>query len=208
MKDDWAGFVMDGSARNIARLKASYFYWKHDLAAIDAFVTRENINDLLARSGFDEDVGILCIDLDGNDYYILDAIRNFRPRILICEYNSVFGPVRKIAVPYEADFNRTNKHHSNLYWGASLAAIAHGATKKGYSLVGTNSACNNAFFVRNDLVNPRVEVLRPEEAYAPSRFRESRDQQGNLTFVGGKDRRKLIEGLPVMNIETNAIETL
>lgn len=208
VKDNWSGFVIDGSQKNIQRLKQVHFYHRYELTAVNAFITRENINELLGQSGFHEDLGILSIDLDGNDYYILDAIRHFRPRILICEYNAVFGSTRKISTPYEADFSRTRKHFSNLYFGTSLAAVTHLANDKGYSLVGTNSVSGNAFFVRNDLINPRLDVLTAEQAYSPSKFRESRDPNGKLTFVSATDRLKLIEGMPVLNVETNEMERL
>src|SRR6266404_3901671 len=68
MKDNWSGFVIDGSSKNIKRLKNSYFYWRYDINAVEAFITKENINELLLRSAFDEDIGILSIDIDGNDY--------------------------------------------------------------------------------------------------------------------------------------------
>jgi hypothetical protein len=208
MKDNWSGFVIDGSADNIKKLKGSYYYWKYRIDAIDAFITRENINELLARSGFDDDLGILSVDIDGNDYFVLEAIEKFRPRILICEYNALFGGVRKISVPYEADFNRTKKHFSNLYFGCSLAAITHLAGKRGYSLVGTNSSATNAFYVRNDLLSDRVRVLAPETAFCPSKLRESRDMKGNLTHVNGDERIELIKGLQVYNVETNSLEPL
>ena len=205
MKDNWSGFVIDGSTRNIQNLRGSYYYWMHDLNAIDAFITRENINDLLSQSGFSDDLGILSIDLDGNDYHILEAIEGFRPCILICEYNAVFGPTRNISVPYEPVFVR-GRAYSNQYFGASLGAIRHIAGKKGYALVGTNSAGNNAFFVRNDLVNDKVEVLSPANAYTMSKFREARDREGNLTYIGGDQRILSIRGLPVINVETGEIE--
>jgi hypothetical protein len=208
MKDNWDGFVIDGSAANIQSLKSSYYFYKHNLSALAAFITRENINDLLARSGFGEDIGILSIDLDGNDYYILEAITKYRPRILICEYNAVFGSTRKITVPYDASFVRFEKHHTNLYFGASLAALEYLAKQKGYSLVGTNTAGNNAFFVRSDLPNDQIEVQDSEEAFTESKFRESRDTDGNLTFISGNDRQELIKGLPVLNVETNKVEPL
>ena len=106
MKDNWSGYVIDGSSANIAKLKNFYFYWKYHIDAVDAFITKDNINELLARSGFDKDLGILSIDIDGNDYYILEAINAVRPRILICEYNAVFGATRKISVPYDPEFSR------------------------------------------------------------------------------------------------------
>jgi hypothetical protein len=208
MKDNWRGFVIDGSEVNISRLRDSYFYWKFQIDAVDAFITRENINDLLARSGFDQDLGILSIDLDGIDYHVLESINTFRPRILICEYNAVFGPSRKISVPYDPGFQRTAHHYSNLYFGASLSALAYLANRKGYTLVGTGSSGGNAFFVRDDLLNERLEPLTPLEAYAPSSVRESRDQQGHLSFVGGDARLELIRGLPVLNVETGMTEPL
>jgi hypothetical protein len=207
MKDNWSGYVIDASSSNISILKKSYFYWKHQIEAVDAFITKDNVNDLLAKSCFDEDLGILSIDIDGNDYFILEAINAVRPRILICEYNAIFG-VRKISVPYEADFFRTRKHHSNLYFGASLAAIVLLANKKGYSLVGTNSNGCNAFFVRNDLVNEKIKVLTTEQAFLPSKIRQSRDKQGNLSYLAGNDALKELRGLPVVNVETGAIEAL
>jgi len=208
MNNNWSGFVIDGSPKKIARLKHSYYYWRYELVAVDAFITRENINELLAKSGFEQDLGILSIDLDGNDYYILQAIDFFKPRILICEYNAVFGGERKISVPYDGQFNRTEKHSSNLYFGASLGAMTHAAKQKGYTLVGTNIAACNAFFVRNDLVNDRLRKLTAEEAFFPSKARESRNKQGDPTFVTGENRIKLINGMPVVNVETNEIETL
>jgi len=206
MKDHWQGFVIDGSPDHIARLKASHFYWKHQLTAVDAFVTKDNVNALLARSGFDEDVGILSIDIDGVDYFVLEAITAFRPRILICEYNAAFGPTRRISVPYDANFQRTKAHASNLYWGASLAAMTHLAASRGYALVGTNSAGNNAFFVRDDLLGDRLDVVTPEQAHAWSTFREGRDAQGNFTFLSGEAQLAVIRGMPVVQVETGVVE--
>ena len=207
-KDDWRGFVMDGSADNVAEIQASSYYWQHDFTALAAFITRDNINELLARSGFGHDLGILSIDIDGNDYYVLEAIQDYRPRILICEYNAVFGPTRKISVPYVADFERNAVHYSNLYFGASLGAMTHGAMKKGYSLVGVNTNRSNAFYVRDDLLNDRLEVLTAEAAYVPSRAREGRDPEGRLSLVGGEDRLNLLQGMPVFNVESGEMESL
>ncbi len=105
-----------------------------------------------------------------------------------------FGRTRKIAIPYDPAFDRTRAHYSNLYFGASLPAITYLANKNGYSLVTTNSAGNNAFYVRNDLITDKLTALSCEEAYSPSKFRESRDAQSNLTYVTDDDRLKVIQG--------------
>jgi hypothetical protein len=208
LKDDWKGFVIDGSEFNINRLRSSYFFWKHHLLAKQAFVTKDNINELLNESEFDQDLGILSIDIDGVDYFVFDSITSYKPRILILEFNPIFGVERKITIPYSADFNRTKAHYSNLYFGASLAAMTYLAEKKGYGLVGTASAGGNAFFVREDLLNERVQRLTAAQAYRPFNCRESRDESGQLTFLGGDDRINAIRGLPVLNVETGHFETL
>jgi hypothetical protein len=208
MKDNWKGFVVDGSSNNINRLKNSYFFWMYHIDAINAFITKDNINEILVRSGFEEDVGILSVDIDGNDFYVLEAISVIKPRILICEYNAVFGAKRKISVPYDEHFDCMDKHYSNLYFGASLPAITCLANKRGYTLVGTDRMCGNSFFVRNDLMNDQLESLNAEQAYFPSNVRESRNEQGMLTYITGDDRLRLIKGMPVFNIESQQIEEL
>jgi hypothetical protein len=208
VKDNWQGFVIDGSAANMATLRASYYFWKYPLECLAAFVTRENVNSLLQQSKFDEDLGILSVDIDGNDFHVLEAITSFRPRILICEYNALFGPSRCITVPYVSDFQRSKAHHSSLYFGASLGALTHLAEKKGYSLVGVTRSGVNAFFVRNDLMNRDLVALTVDQAFEESRFRESRDTLGRHTYLSGDQRLAQIKGLPVFNVLDQEIEAL
>ncbi len=208
MKDDWQGFLIDGSETHLQRLESSYYFWKHSLRATRAFITKENINSLLEESGFDYDLGLLSIDLDGVDYFIFEAIARYKPRILILEFNKLFGDERKITIPYNCDFERAKAHHSWLYYGASLAAMADLAKKKGYSLIGTPTAGANAFFVRNDLLNKKIRRREVKEVFIPSNIREARDTQGNLSYLLPADGLKLISGLPVLNIETGHIEPL
>jgi hypothetical protein len=206
MNNDWKGFVIDANKSNILRLKNSYFYWKHHIVAIEKFITRENINEILEMSGFDQDLGILSIDLDGNDYFVLENINKFRPRILICEFNSVFGLTRKVSIPYDPKFLRNEAHYSNLYWGASLPALIYLANKKGYAFVGTNSAGCNAFFVRKDLLNEKIEVVTADKIYFQSNYRESRDKFGSLSYISSEKRIDEIKGMPVYEVEKQAYE--
>lgn len=208
MNNNWRGMVIDGSDRNIERIRSEYYFWRHDLATVAAFITRENINGLLSRSGFNHDLGLLSVDIDGNDFHVLQAILDFQPRILVCEYNAVFGAHRKITVPYSADFQRTRRHHSNLYFGASLAALAWIADQRGYDLVGTNSNGVNAFFVRRDLLGLGLKSLTALEAFTPSLTRESRDSAGRLSYLTGDDRLAEIRGLPVLDVVTAKLEPL
>jgi hypothetical protein len=198
---NWRGSVIDGSAENIAQLKREPICWRHDLTAKCAFVTRENINELIRSAGYCGEIGLLSIDIDGNDYWVWERIEAVNPIICVCEYNAVFGDICPITIPCDRDFVRTRTHHSNLYFGASIAALRLLAEKKGYQFVGTNSAGVNAFFVRNDYavrLKGAIEDMSPR----PSRARESRGERGERTYISGTQRREVIASLPVENVET------
>jgi hypothetical protein len=209
MNNNWAGFVMDGSERAMRSLKNQSWYWRYALMHKTVFIDKDNINELLASTGF-ADIGLLHIDLDGNDYHILAALdlSELNPAILIMEYNSVFGKDRPITIPYAKDFHRTNAHYSNLYFGASLSALNHAASKKGYSLIGCNRAGNNAYFVRKSLLNERIRELSIDEAFIESKFRESRNKDYSLSYLAGKERYEMIKGLKVLNVISNELELL
>ena len=208
MYSNWSGFVVDGSQSQVEKIVNHPDFWRYDLRATQSMITAENVNAVLDKSGFAGKLGILSIDIDGMDYWVLDRIE-LQPEILIVEYNSVFGADRAITVPYRADFVRTKAHHSNLYFGASLAAITELATKKGFAFVGCNSIGSNAFFVRDDMLAPsklrRLEVI---DAFVESKFRESRNEHGSLTLLRAQERMREISGLPVFNTRTGELEPL
>jgi hypothetical protein len=199
--NNWQGLVIDSSERNIEYIKRDPIYWRYNLKAECAFITAENINELLLRNGISGDIGLLSIDIDGNDYWVWKAIDCIFPRIVICEYNNLFGAKRKITIPYDPNFQRTKAHFSNLYYGASLAALNDLAENKGYSLVGSNKAGCNAFFVRNDVLSG-LKPLKPEEVFIKAQYRESRDKKGNLTYLNRVDAIKLISSMSVIDLDS------
>lgn len=204
--NNWSGYVIDGSSENIDTLKSSLIYWRYDLQAISAFVTAENINELLASSNFSE-VGLLHIDLDGNDYWILKALNlsRYNPDILILEYNALFGSEREITIPYDPGFYRFSAHYSGQYFGSSIAALFHLAELNGYYFIGCNSSGNNAYFLKE-----RFRTLVPETTlsagFVQAKFRDARDEKGKLSFMSREESAKMIRGLPVFNIKTGQIE--
>jgi hypothetical protein len=208
MNDNWSGLVMDGSDANVAQIVGSEYFWKYQLEAKAAFIDTDNINALLEESLIDREVGILHIDLDGNDYWIWETIDVVDPIVVILEYNSLFGADRAITAPYAKDFDRTKAHYSNLYWGASLGALYQLSVSKGYVFIGCNSAGNNAYFVRKDKLNDSVREVSLEDGYVLCAFRESRDREGRLTYLTGADRIDAIRGMPVHNVETGQTEEL
>lgn len=204
---NWRGLVMDGSQELINNIMQQDIYWRYDLTAKCAFIDRENVNDLIASSGISGEIGLLSIDIDGNDYWVWQSIDVVNPVIVVCEYNALFGDLRRISVPYQADFQRTHAHHSNLYFGASLTALIDLASRKGYAFVGTNSNGCNAFFVRNDHAAELLKAIGEVRSF-PSAIRESRDALGQLTFARGNIRVEAIRHLPVFDFEANATRPL
>jgi hypothetical protein len=197
---NWSGLIIDGSQSNMTRVKMDRVFWGHDLKVECAFITRNNINDLITRNGIAGDIGILSVDIDGNDYWLWEAITCVNPRIVICEYNSLFGPHKNVTTPYHDDFQIFKAHYSGLYWGASIGAFNHLAKKKGYSLVGSNTAGNNIFFVRNDVIG-KLKRYTPKQAHVQSRFRISRDQKGMLSFLDKQAGLHLIKDLPLVEVD-------
>lgn len=207
MHNNWKGLVLDGSKTNIDYIKSSKTFWWYDLKAAHSFITTENINQILDANGFGGKVGLLSIDIDGNDYWVWQAITVTDADIVVVEYNSLFGVERAITVPYQSDFSRSVAHYSHLYFGVSLLALYDLAQSKGYSFVGCNQAGNNAYFVKNEVLGS-LPALSASEGFVQARFREARDRQGKLTFADEEERKREITGLPVINTRTGLIESL
>jgi len=196
---NWRGLVIDGAPENIACLQQRQNYWRHNLSAVASFITRDNIDSLIAGAGFAGDIGLLSIDIDGNDYWVWEAVTAVKPWIVIVEYNAVLGDIRPLSIPYQADFRRMGAHHSALYYGASVPAFEHLAARLGYTLAGSNRAGNNLFYVRNDVGTGLIASITDRRP-RPSLYAEARDRAGDLALTYGIARRALIDALPVTDI--------
>ena len=150
---DWTGLFVDGNPRSIRRGRHFFARYPHPWCYAPRFVcarvTRENINPLLEDSGSTGEIDLLSIDIDGNDYWIWDALTVITPRVVVViETHNEFG-LENIVVPYDPDYSPPGKHP--LYHGASPRAMVALGRRKGYRLVGANTLGFNFFFVRNDL---------------------------------------------------------
>lgn len=146
----WRGLMIDGSTSHAA--VAAGRFPSARVATVGAFVTAENVNDLVRSHAPAGDIGVLAIDIDGVDYWLWRALDVCRPAIVVVEYNAFFGLSRAVTVPYTADFTRPTlpgplRRH---YMGASLPAFVALGREKGYRLVATDDPGLNAFFVRDD----------------------------------------------------------
>lgn len=201
INDNWSGLIIDSSKSNINFIKGDDIYWRHELKAVHSFITRDNINQLIAQNIKEKDIGLLVIDIDGNDYWVWKSIDVVKPRIVVCEYNGIFGCEKFITIPYEENFIRDKKHFSNLYWGVSLPALCLLAQEKRYVFVGCNSNGNNAFFIRNDVCPfPEVDY---KGCFVVPKFRDSRGRNHKLTYLSGRERIKAIYDMEVFDLKLN-----
>lgn len=198
--NNWKGLIIDSSEKNINFIKKQDYYWRFDIEAKCNFITKENINNIIKESDTPYNTGILSIDVDGNDYWIWEAIDVIYPDIVIIEYNARFGPERSVTIPYNKSFDRNNNKSSKIYYGASLMALCKLGRKKGYELVGTNSNGNNAFFVKKEkLINSSIKMKTPKDCYHKNSFSELLDK--NFEIVKNKEEEiKILNKLDLIEI--------
>jgi hypothetical protein len=165
----WCGVEIDGSADALAQFRDLHLSRRkpdgEGIETIQAQVTRENVNAILESHAYTGEIDLLSIDVDGNDYWIWEALDIVNPRLVVLEYNAFFGKERALSVVYDPEFERVKKHFSTWYCGASLCAFYRLGRRKGYTLVGCESNGVNAFFVRDDLLGESFAEVSPGEAY-------------------------------------------
>jgi hypothetical protein len=166
----WQGWWLEGSdqlcASIAARLKtmpgvAARLQWRQ------ALVSRENISQIMADLRVPAEVDFFSLDIDLNTYHIWAALKAFRPRVVVVEYNAGIPPEQSWIHPYEPDqvWDLTQAQ------GASLKAYELLGRNFGYSLVGCDITGLNAFFVRNDLVTDQFAApFTAENHYEPPRY--------------------------------------
>ena len=151
-------------------------------------VNIDNINKIKQQNFNDqEEIDFLSIDVDGIDYYLLKEI-NFKPKLICIEYNFWFGKDLSCAVPYKKNYALDSLSN---YVGASLKALTELANSKGYHLIAIDSACINAFFIRDDLKH-NFEILNLEKSFKyPFKFKKE--------FVAEIKEKLLLKDLKYFN---------
>jgi len=198
--DYWSGLVMDGSPGNVERIRLSECFRRHHLAARAAWITRDNIDDLIRSAGIAGPIGLLSIDLDGNDYWVWEAVSAVDPVIVICEYNNLFGPEKAVTIPYQEAFTWDGCQ----YGGASLRALCRLGESKGYAFLGSDLAGVNAFFVRKDRLGG-LHVGDPEADFRRSCFRGGRDPRDRSRFLEREEGLEAMAGRDLVDLETGSL---
>lgn len=188
----WRGLLIDGDGYNIT---VAHTIFHDGIEAKQLWITLDTLEHV-TRYAAGRDIGVLSIDVDGNDYWFLQRLIDIRPAVICMEINVTLG-LRPITIPYDPSFDRTRAHESWEYYGASLVAIHHICQSHGYSLVSMSRNGVNAFFLRNDLLNDSHHILTPEAAFGPKIHPDG-------TRVPREKSWALIENMPFIDVTQEA----
>jgi hypothetical protein len=165
----WTGFLVDGNEDNVRRGREFYSRCRDTRiwppVFVHAWVTRDSINQLLRDHGFVGEIDLLSLDLDGVDYWIWEAIDCVTPRVVVVEYQDIWGPEATVTVPYRDDFRAEFGPYGPEYCGASLSAFVKLGRQKGYRLIGCERYGFNAFFVRRGIAEDLLPEITPAECF-------------------------------------------
>ena len=191
LRPGWRGLLIDGDrqrvhfANRVLRKDSTL-----QVSAECAFLDLDNLDHTVRRFLSEDSLGVLSVDVDGNDYWFLQALLPLRPALIVIEYNASFG-LRSLSVPYDPIFDRHQKHASGWYHGASLTALCRLADAQGYALVAVSDSGGNAFFVRRDLLgSSQFLPLDAQNAYRENLLRN----QGSGTTAA--EQWAVIEHMP------------
>ena len=166
----WEGLLIDGNERKLAIGRKFYNRCKSTRQwqprMVSEWVTAENVNDVVRKQGFEGDIDLFSLDMDGVDYWIWKALTVVRPRVMVLEYQDILGPERAVTVPYDPKFVCIRGKYGTDYAGASLRAYVKLGREKGYRLVGCEHYGYNAFFLREDVGRDLFPEVTVESCFA------------------------------------------
>lgn len=160
----WAGLMVESRPESADRLRRKLAH-NPRVAVAAAFVTADNVNELIRSHDLSGEIDVLSIDIDSTDYWVFEALEACTARVVVIEYNALFGPDRAVTIPNAPRPGGA----SGEYVGASLAALDQLARRKGYGLVLCEDTGINAFFLRDGLA-AAIPRLSAATAYRPRRM--------------------------------------
>ena len=174
----WRGLWIEGNPKSFEEIFSKFFpvIRTGQLSVVNAFITKDNINHWISTAKVGGEIDLLSIDVDGNDYYVWQAIDVVRPRVVVIEYNAKFPPNHEWKMAY----NENHIWDGSDWQGASLKALELLGRKLGYRLVGTNFTGSNAFFVRQELAGDHfIDPPTAEALYNPARYTKHKYVSGH-----------------------------
>jgi len=176
----WRGVLIEGDRERYSRLPTSYSDPRKNVY-INKFVTwygEHKLDEILGGTFLSTDFDLLSIDVDGVDWHILASLNDYRPRVIIVEYNP--------SIPNNVGFVQAASEAVSQ--GSSLLSFKNLGLEKGYELVFATDT--NAFLVRSDLYGRlglaanTLDAIRPGDAYQTMIFQL---YDGTIVTCGRQD---------------------
>jgi len=175
---NWEGFLVDGSEKN-QKMGLEFFKNFHNTSIsqpefLVRWITAENVNEICRDFEISGEIDLLSIDIDGNDYWVLEALDRVSPRVIVLELQNAIPPNHSVTRPYLSDFDLHN--YSGIersFRGASISAFDRLLKGRGYMLIGTTNNGVNAFFVKSDIGLGKFHSIEPGEALTDSYSRSN-----------------------------------
>lgn len=199
--------LVDSDPSLALRVRATEDSWKGPVIPLTLWVTPSTIPNiqLMAEAELGG-IDILSLDIDGNDYWVAEAIDFTRLAVVVVEYNPHFGARMAVTVPRDDQFSRLSAHASGLYYGASLRAWVDLFEARGFVFLGTNLASHNAFFVHKqsskDFAKLIASVDSSLQSYMDFRVRDVRGDDNKLNYLSPTSQMDRIKDLPLVHTQT------
>lgn len=178
-KNGWSGVLIEADKTYFEKLQKEYasIDGAHCINAFVSFSGENSLDKLFARTPLPQTFDLFSLDVDGNEYHLWDSMVEYRPRVMVVEFNP--------SIPNDVVF--IQPRDMKVFQGSSLRALSELGKKKGYELVATNEV--NAFFVRRELfpkfgiIDNSVETLHTDHQYETKLFQL---YDGTLKITGQK----------------------
>lgn len=130
----------------------------HPINTFVGFEDKDCLDAILKRTNIPADFDILSIDIDGNDFHVWERVREYKPKVVVIEFNP--------SIPNKVEFVQPRDIH--VTQGSSILSITKLAKSKGYELIAATKV--NAIFVDSkyfglfDIADNSVDSIRTDDS--------------------------------------------
>ena len=191
----------------VRNVKSLDVYWRNSIFPVRDFITPDTAkrHQEIAEQELGG-VDLISLDIDGNDYWVLQNLDFSNVQLVVCEYNPLYGSTLACTVERNDLFDRAKEHFSWLHYGMSLRAAINLLAPSDLIFIGSNRAGNNSFFMKKEfvkLLNFGLPDICRLEDFVDWRVRESRDIKGNLSYLTKQEAIKVISDCKLIDITTS-----
>jgi hypothetical protein len=138
---EWSGVLIEADQTYFEKLQQEYVGLNtvHCVNAFVSFEGSDSLDHIFARTPLPKTFDLFSLDIDGNEYHLWDSLTEYRPRVMVVEFNP--------SIPNDVVF--VQPRDMKVFQGSSLRALIELGKRKGYELVAANEV--NAFFVVKEL---------------------------------------------------------